>query len=148
MSKMSSLFLRKYLLAALLAGAGCQGASAEEVEAWFLVAQLASGASESVMLSNDANAVGPRLLNHEGIVVINGQRYASSQISGLRIEKRMVDGIEALTEDMTSEGNSNLSGRRNGVFDLSGRQVDDGLSGSQHLQKGIYIVNGKKVVVK
>ena len=46
-------------------------------------------------------------------------------------------GIESLTPDSSEKGDTN-------IYDLSGRKVSD----SSALQKGVYIVNGKKVVVK
>ncbi len=48
-----------------------------------------------------------------------------------------VTGIESLTPDSSEKGNTN-------IYDLSGRKVSE----SSALQKGVYIVNGKKIVVK
>ena len=48
-----------------------------------------------------------------------------------------VTGIESLTPDSSEKGDTN-------IYDLSGRKVSE----SSALQKGVYIVNGKKVVVK
>ena len=48
-----------------------------------------------------------------------------------------VTGIESLTPDSFEKGDTN-------IYDLSGRKVSE----SSALQKGVYIVNGKKVVVK
>ena len=88
---MKHLFLRTSLLLAL--AGGCQAALADEVEAMFLVAELQSGKTESVMLTNDADADVPRLLNKERVIIIGGQRYSIADVKGLRLEKRMVDGI-------------------------------------------------------
>ena len=95
---MKHLFLRTSLLLALAGGS--QAAWADEVEAMFLVAELQSGKTESVMLTNDADADVPRLLNKERVIIIGGQRYSTSDVKGLRLEKRMVDGIETVA--MTS----------------------------------------------
>ena len=48
-----------------------------------------------------------------------------------------VTGIESLTPDSSEKGDNN-------IYDLSGRKV----SGASALPKGVYIMNGKKVVVK
>jgi hypothetical protein len=74
----------------------------------------------------------------------------------MRLEKRMVDAIRTI--DNESAPNSSVKGTVN-VYDLSGRRVatlrssDAGgtqplnLSTSQ-LPKGIYMINGKKIVVR
>lgn len=52
-------------------------------------------------------------------------------------------------EEVTSiEGISTNILPSEGVFDLQGRKVEVGENGANGLQKGIYIVNGKKVTVK
>ena len=49
-------------------------------------------------------------------------------------EKEMATGIESLTANEKSDANE--------VYDLQGRRV------ARHPAKGIYVVNGKKIVVK
>ena len=68
--------------------------------------------------------------------------------------KFYIDGInEYLTviadgvEEVKSENPRN-SKAVEGIFDLSGRQIADRKSTSRRLQKGIYIINGKKVAIK
>lgn len=139
---MKHLFLRTLLLLAL--AGGCQTAWADEVEAMFLVAELQSGKTESVMLTNDADADVPRLLNKERVIIIGGQRYSIADVKGLRLEKRMVDGIETVaTPDVAPD-----DAERQTVYDLQGRKVEKGSQNWENLPKGVYIVNGRKVVVR
>lgn len=139
---MKHLFLRTLLLLALAGDS--QAALADEVEAMFLVAELQSGKTESVMLTNDADADVPRLLNKERVIIIGGQRYSTSDVKGLRLEKRMVDGIETVaTPDVAPD-----DAKRQTVYDLQGRKVETGNQKWENLPKGVYIVNGRKVVVR
>ncbi len=55
-----------------------------------------------------------------------------------------VDGEEATSIEGVTTNNLPIEG----VFDLQGRKVEIGDKGLDALQKGIYIVNGKKVTVK
>lgn len=139
---MKHLFLRTSLLLALAGGS--QAAWADEVEAMFLVAELQSGKTESVMLTNDADADVPRLLNKERVIIIGGQRYSTSDVKGLRLEKRMVDGIETVATPDVAPGDA----EHQTVYDLQGRKVETGNQKWENLPKGVYIVNGRKVVVR
>lgn len=127
---------------------------AEEVEATFLVVELSSGQTESVMLTNDSSLPAPMLRHKEGIIVLNGMPYSTNEVKGMRLEKRMVDAIRTID----NETSPSVKGTVN-VYDLSGRRVatlsssDAGgtqplnLSTSQ-LPKGVYMINGKKIVVR
>ena len=127
---------------------------AEEVEATFLVVELSSGQTESVMLTNDPSLPAPMLRHKEGIIVLNGMPYSTNEVKGMRLEKRMVDAIRTID----NETNSSVKGTVN-VYDLSGRRVATlkssdtegtqplNLSTSQ-LPKGVYMINGKKIVVR
>lgn len=129
-------------------------AHAEEVEATFLVVELSSGQTESVMLTNDPSQPAPLLRHKEGIIVLNGMPYSTNEVKGMRLEKRMVDAIRTID----NETSPSVKGTVN-VYDLSGRRVatlsisDAGgtqplnLSTSQ-LPKGVYMINGKKIVVR
>lgn len=129
-------------------------AHAEEVEATFLVVELSSGQTESVMLTNDPSLPAPMLRHKEGIIVLNGMPYSTNEVKGMRLEKRMVDAIRTID----NETSPSVKGTVN-VYDLSGRRVatlrssDAGatqplnLSTSQ-LPKGVYMINGKKIVVR
>lgn len=129
---------------------------AEEVEATFLVVELSSGQTESVMLTNDPSLPAPMLRHKEGIIVLNGMPYSTNEVKGMRLEKRMVDAIRTI--DNESVPSPSVKGTVN-VYDLSGRRVatlrsSDAdatqplhLSTSQ-LPKGVYMINGKKIVVR
>ena len=129
-------------------------AHAEEVEATFLVVELSSGQTECVMLTNDPSLPAPMLRHKEGIIVLNGMPYSTNEVKGMRLEKRMVDAIRTID----NETSPSVKGTVN-VYDLSGRRVatlrssDAGgtqplnLSTSQ-LPKGVYMINGKKIVVR
>ena len=129
-------------------------AHAEEVEATFLVVELSSGQTESVMLTNDPSLPAPMLRHKEGIIVLNGMPYSTNEVKGMRLEKRMVDAIRTID----NETNPSVKGTVN-VYDLSGRRVATlsssdadatqplNLSTSQ-LPKGVYMINGKKIVVR
>lgn len=129
----------------LLAGLTAQTAVAEEVERKFLVARLASGETASVMLGSDG-VEGERAMvfHHDGVIVLGGQLYQLNEVAGLRIETRMVDGIESVGTSTEKESED----RRQGVFDLQGRKVSEQEWLDGHLPKGIYVVHGKKVVVR
>ena len=148
---MKEFYFKRVLLAA--AWALCTlCAHAEEVEATFLVVELSSGQTESVMLTNDPSLPAPMLRHKEGIIVLNGMPYSTNEVKGMRLEKRMVDAIRTID----NETNPSLKGTVN-VYDLSGRLVATlrssdvegtlNLSTSQ-LPKGVYMINGKKIVVR
>ena len=150
---MKEFYFKRVLLAA--AWALCTlCAHAEEVEATFLVVELSSGQTESVMLTNDPSQPAPLLRHKEGIIVLNGMPYSTNEVKGMRLEKRMVDAIRTID----NETSPSVKGTVN-VYDLSGRRVATlkssdtegtqplNLSTSQ-LPKGVYMINGKKIVVR
>ena len=137
---MKAFYFKRVLLAA--AWAFCTLCThAEEVEA-------------SVMLTNDPSLPAPMLRHKEGIIVLNGMPYSTNEVKGMRLEKRMVDAIRTID----NETSPSVKGTVN-VYDLSGRRVATlsssdadatqplNLSTSQ-LPKGVYMINGKKIVVR
>ena len=150
---MKEFYFKRVLLAA--AWAFCTLCThAEEVEATFLVVELSSGQTESVMLTNDPSLPAPMLRHKEGIIVLNGMPYSTNEVKGMRLEKRMVDAIRTID----NETSPSVKGTVN-VYDLSGRRVAT-LSSSDadatqplnlstaNLPKGVYMINGKKIVVR
>lgn len=119
---------------------------AEDVTATFVNVQLKGGQVESVMLSNHIDFVGPMIKKSERRVIVNGQSFQSDEVEAITFEQRLIDGIENVRDDLR-EGL-----RPRGVFDLQGRRVLDDSSvtapSTSVLPKGIYIVDGKKIVVK
>ena len=119
---------------------------AEDVTATFVNIQLKSGEVESVMLSGEMDFIGPRIIFGERRILVNGQSVSANDVEAITFEKRVVDGIE----DVKVAGRERLV--QEGVFDLQGRRVLDASDGlplnTSALPKGIYVVNGRKVVVK
>ena len=116
---------------------------AEDVTATFINVQMKSGAVESVMLSNGVDYVGPRINRIEKKILINGQSFSPDEVEYITFEKRVVDGIE----DVMATGQKRQTPQ--GVFDLQGRRVQNASEvDTSVLPKGIYVVNGKKMVVK
>jgi len=76
--------------------------------------------------------------------------YGSSNNVTITITKGQTDGISAITSDGNfSVANGIISGGNLVVFDLQGRKVFEGVATQGvSLTKGVYIVNGKKIIVK
>ena len=60
----------------------------------------------------------------------------------------VADGIETIEDEQQTMDNGQSQHGKNTIYDLSGRQVGNRNSANRKLQKGIYIINGKKVAVK
>ena len=52
------------------------------------------------------------------------------------------DAIRSVNDDRR------VTSGQNGIYDLSGRRIVNGKLANRQLQKGIYIIDGKKVVVR
>lgn len=126
------------LLMALLPLSG----QAEEVEATFMNIHTTSGQTESVMFTSGDSFWGPRLLKTEKRLTFNGQSIDIADVAYITFEKRIVDGIdEAPAVDVRASMKQDDT-----VYDMSGRQVGKGRTSD--LPKGLYIMNGKKFVIK
>lgn len=150
---MKEFYFKRVLLAA--AWAFCTlCAHAEEVEATFLVVELSSGQTESVMLTNDPSLPAPMLRHKEGIIVLNGMPYSTNEVKGMRLEKRMVDAIRTIDNEISPsvKGTVNvydLSGRRVATLSISDAEGTQSLNlSTSQLPKGVYMINGKKIVVR
>lgn len=116
---------------------------AEDVTVTFINVQMKSGTVESVMLSNGVDYAGPRINRIEKKILINGQSFSPDEVDFITFEKRVVDGIE----DVMASGQKRQTPQ--GVFDLQGRRVQNASEvDASVLPKGIYVLNGKKMVVK
>ncbi|MBR4757411.1 MAG: hypothetical protein IK084_01245, partial [Bacteroidaceae bacterium] len=74
-----------------------------------------------------------------------GTNWHTMQIKSLDYVGSVIDGIDEIND------NGNASLNTNEIYDLSGRKVngnDNGNLNNLRLRKGIYIVNGKKVMIK
>ena len=74
-----------------------------------------------------------------------GSIFDRSFISNLKLPTEIIitepDGIGSLNPDSTSKGNES-------IYDLQGRKYSSVKLERGQLPKGIYIINGKKVVIK
>lgn len=86
----------------------------------------------------------------EGVVDIAELRYWDVALSGIHAQE--LGGVEAEDEDAIESLTPARYKGEGDIYDLSGRKVRSslplGLSKNVPLKKGIYIVNGRKVVVK
>ena len=115
---------------------------AEEVEATFMNIYTTSGQTESVMFTSSNPFMSPRLLKTEKRLTFNGQSIDIADVAYITFEKRMVedtDGVPALDVPAVIKQDDT-------VYDMSGRQVGKGKT--TDLPKGLYIMNGKKFVIK
>ena len=78
----------------------------------------------------------------EGVIDIAELRYWDVALAGVFAQE--LGGVE--TE--TSIADIQQSRTAGAIYDLSGRRVSNALSPNTKLAKGLYIVNGKKVLVK
>lgn len=72
-------------------------------------------------------------------VRVDGRSLAFSSIKGISFEAKVSTGIEAPTKVAEDDKN---------VYALDGRLVRRGTTSLDGLKKGIYIVNGKKLIIK
>ena len=63
----------------------------------------------------------------------------SRRISSLEIEMEETDGIETLHDSTVSSSDD--------YYDLQGRKLSNGKSSNRQMKKGLYIKNGKKIVI-
>ena len=145
---MMKYFSTKIALLGILLGAGIMVNAAEQ-ERTFLVVELSKGQTESVMLSNEDEKAMPLWRHKEGILVLNGTPYNTADIVGMRLETRMVDAIEEVSNDAQTIQPAGTTA----IYDLSGRKIVNskivnGQFVNGALPKGIYIINGKKVVLR
>ncbi len=90
------------------------------------------------MLSNGAYGIGFYLQNADGNSINNGAHKAYLQVAGTAEAKAFYAlGGEATAINSVATAEKDVKG----VFDLQGRRVDNPV-------KGLYIINGKKVLVK
>lgn len=112
----------------------------DDIDAIFMTLKMNSGASETIMLSNDNEWTGPVFHPAEKTITINGTHYYTEDVNTIRFALRQVDGIQDVTADEGIPADAV-------IYNLQGQKVHVGASMGS-LPKGIYIINGKKRIVR
>lgn len=118
---------------------GVLGATDDDIDAIFMTVALNAGQSESVMLSNASEYNGPMFRPAEKTLSINGTSYNTEDVKEIRFEVRQVDAIQDVNQ-------SNEHFADGIIYNLNGQMV--GKMDVERLPKGVYIVNGKKIIVR
>lgn len=128
------------IAAFIVSHAHCFGSN-DTVEAYQLTAVTTKGTKQSVVLTKADVATGPKYYNRSKTFSINGKLYDTSDIQYFRIEKTTVSAITEINTNQTTPRNTN-------VYSINGQIVKSNSPSLSDLPKGIYIVNGKKYIVK
>lgn len=107
----------------------------------FASVALASGDSVVTRLYNDSVTVKPMINPTSRTLSINGVAYSFDEIEGIRFDVRSVevsaiDKVRATAKEAV------------GVYTLDGKLVRREATSTEGLDKGVYIMNKKKIVVK
>jgi hypothetical protein len=138
--------MKKKILALLCLVLGVwQGAMAEDIDVLYMVTTLTYGTKYEVMLTNESTFTGPKILRGDKTFIINGTTYSADEIGEIRFEKRTIDMITPAPVAPQKGAVYNLNGQK--VCDIDPSLGDAGEQNLSSLPKGIYIVNGKKIVV-
>lgn len=85
--------------------------------------------------------------DHRSVPEFNQADLVEAIIKGYYGEDGYISGIENLTPSPSQKGLGSIEGDE-GVYDLSGRRVCSFTPNLDNLPKGVYIVGGRKIVVK
>lgn len=108
--------------------------------AYLMVYNQAGGLLAKVELSNKDWYKGPVLDRTKQVLRVNNKEYSLSRISKIRFSYGTTTGISNVNEDTDAAVNDGV------VYNLQGVRVADDMTAP--LPKGVYIVNGRKVIVK
>lgn len=111
------------------------------VEAYQFTATTTSGSSVSVILAKSDDKEGPRLFHKDKVFRLDGKEVNPSDIQYIRIAKTMVSAIREVNVQPERRNDNN-------VYSINGQLVRRNADTLDNLPKGIYIVNGKKHIVK
>lgn len=111
------------------------------VEAYQFTATTMAGSSVSVILAKSDDKVGPRMLHKDRVFRLDGKEINASDIQYIRIAKTMVSAIREIDVQPVPHVDNN-------VYSINGQLVRRNADTLDNLPKGIYIVNGKKHIVK
>lgn len=133
--------MKKILLIAFcLAATSLSAWAQEEVKVLKMTAVRTTGQNVEMSLYDDTNFWGPVLNKAEDRLVIDGRSLTLSRVKEIRfsIVTEIVDGItEAEMQPTVAH-----------IYGMDGRLVRRDATTTEGLPKGMYIMNGKKVVVK
>ena len=111
------------------------------VEAYQFTATTMAGSSVSVILAKSDDKVGPRMLQKDRVFRLDGKEINASDIQYIRIAKTMVSAIREVDVRPVPHADNN-------IYSINGQLVRRNADTLDNLPKGIYIVNGKKHIVK
>ena len=111
------------------------------VEAYQFTATTMTGSSVSVILAKSDDKEGPRMLHKDRVFRLDGKEINASVIQYIRIAKTMVSAIREIDVQPVPHVDNN-------VYSINGQLVRRNADTLDNLPKGIYIVNGKKHIVK
>ena len=111
------------------------------VEAYQFTATTTAGSSVSVILAKSDDKEGPRMLHKDRVFRLDGKEINASDIQYIRIAKTMVSAIREIDVQPVPHVDNN-------VYSINGQLVRRNADTLDNLPKGIYIVNGKKHIVK
>lgn len=138
-------YLRTMAAAAALLAAAPAGAQTVTETLYTLQMTSQKGRVRSVTLKNDADFTGPKIIPATGKLIFRGNTYdiADQAYFTMKVTTRTVDGIEDIPATEEADGAA-----RGNVYSLDGRLVRTDATTLDGLGKGIYIMNGRKYVVK
>ena len=113
----------------------------DRVEAYQFTATTMAGSSVSVILAKSDDKEGPRMLHKDRVFRLDGKEINASDIQYIRIAKTMVSAIREIDVQPVPHVDNN-------VYSINGQLVRRNADTLDNLPKGIYIVNGKKHIVK
>lgn len=111
------------------------------VEAYQFTATTMAGSSVSVILAKSDDKEGPRMLHKDRVFRLDGKEINATDIQYIRIAKTMVSAIREIDVQPVPHVDNN-------VYSINGQLVRRNADTLDNLPKGIYIVNGKKHIVK
>ena len=111
------------------------------VEAYQFTATTMTGSSVSVILAKSDDKEGPRMLHKDRVFRLDGKEINASDIQYIRIAKTMVSAVREVNVQPVPHVDNN-------VYSINGQLVRRNANTLDNLPKGIYIVNGKKHIVK
>ena len=114
------------------------------VEAYQFTATTMTGSSVSVILAKSDDKEGPRMLHKDRVFRLDGKEINASDIQYIRIAKTMVSAIREIDVQPVPHVDNN-------VYSINGQLVRKNVktvNALKGLPAGIYVVGGKKFIVK